>query len=173
MSRKLNLNQMKKQGKGFLIWGGFLAFFAFYPFLLSPIKPYEAVTLGDAIGARAIVSAPLGMKLIAIAAGILSIVICYFFYKIAQGRIKRIWYAKYPGYFLFGVGTGFIIQGTGEMARTAFLQSRGDYNSPGSFLPLIFSVIFISLGYILIFRNKQPVSEVQEQRMNETVNESN
>jgi len=150
---------MKKQGSGFLIWAGFIAFGAFYPFLLSPIKPYEAVTLGDALGARAIVSAPLGMKVIAIAAGVLSIAICYFFYRIALRRIKRVWYAKFPGYFLFWVGTGFIIHGTGEMARTAFLQLRGDYSSPGSLIPLISSVIFISLGYILIFKNKQHVAE--------------
>jgi len=160
---KLNLKKMKKTGSGFLIWAGFLAFGAFYPFLLSPLKPYETVTLGDAFGARAIVSAPLGMKLIAIVAGILSIVICYFFYKIARRRLKRVWYAKFSGYFLFGVGTGFIIQGTGEMARTAFLQSRGDYNSLGSLIPIISLVIFIALSYLLIFKNKQSAAEIEEQ----------
>lgn len=164
---------MKKQGYGFLIWALFLAFYAFYPFLLSPIKPNEAVTVGDAFGARAIVSAPLIMKIIALAGGILSIAICYFFYKIAEGRIKRVWYSKFSGYFLFGVGTAFIINGTGEMARTAFLQSISNYNSPGPLLPFIGSVIFILLGYILIFKTKKLLSEVTDQINEVSTNEKN
>lgn len=143
---------MKKHGRGFLVWALFLAFFAFYPFLLSPIKPYEPVTVADFIGARTIVSAPLGMRLVAIAGGIISISICFLFYRLAQRMTQRIWYAKFPGYFLFGLGTGFIIQGTGEIARTAFLQTRGDYEPLGLYFPFIYSVIFILLSYLLIFR---------------------
>ena len=137
---------MKKQGRGFLIWPAFLAFFAFYPFLLSPIEPHEPVTLGD-LNARTIASAPIAMKFIAIVGGILSIALCYLFFKIAQKKTKRLWYAKIPGFIFFGIGTGFIIQGSGEIARNAFLHTRGVYDSTSSIMslmPLISSLVFIT-----------------------------
>lgn len=168
---------MKKQVSGFLIWAAFLAILSFYPFFLSPIKPHEAVTLGE-MAARAIVSAPLGMKFIAIAGGILSIALCYLFFKIAKKKTKRLWYAKIPGFLFFGIGTGYIIIGTGRIAQIAFLQTRVDYTLLSLILTaiestFIVSVILIPLSYIMIFRKKQPVSEVEEQIMNETGNENN
>ncbi len=163
---------MNKKGTGFLVWATVLAFMTIYPFFLSPIEYYEGITVGDYAGARTITSASLGMKLFSIIGGIISISLCYLFYRIAKNRSRRRWFAKIPGYFFCALGTAYPYFGTSQFARASFLKTRG-FEENGSYiliLSLVLTVVFCAVAYILIFKTKNIDSETEPSIKTNAVN---
>lgn len=161
---------MGKKGKGFLIWGGFLAFMTLYPLLYAPIKQYERITIQDSVGPRLIASASLEMKIVAIGGGLIAIIFSYFFFRIAQKRIQRKWYLSYFGYLLLAAGTFYIYFIPSMLASASFLEARGldgyeSFNTIRSVIIFIAAVLSTILSYLLIFRTKKQTLEFQNINM--------
>ncbi len=154
---------MKKKGTGFLIWGGFLLLYALYPlFVLEPIQQYESISLNDLAGRRLSISGSVEMKLLTVAGGIISLALCYLFYRIAQKHEQRKPFAKIPGYFFCVFGTASPYYGMAEIAKTSFLNSRGIEHPGGDMFSILIyvfmTVLFCGLAYVLIFKShKQDV----------------
>jgi len=156
---------MKKQGTGFLIWAGFLGLMIIYPFLLDPIGLNEGITIGDFAGARLITSASIGMKLLSLLGGLISIFLCYLFYRFARVRNKRAWYAKLPGYLFCAIGTAYPYWGLSEVTRASFLESRGindTLSNSALIISLVGTILFSALAYILIFKDQKRPKAIEQ-----------
>jgi len=152
---------MKKQGIGFLVWGGIIAVFTIYPLLLSPIEYHEGITF-DNID-RIIATTSVGMKILTILGGIISILICYLFYSIAKTKNKQILIARLIGYLFFAFGSFIPQMLTHQFVEDSVLKPEGFENPFSNSFIIVFiimSVVSLIAAYFLIFETKKPTIKI-------------